>query len=317
MPVPKVYIDGQAGTTGLRIHQYLAGRRDLELIEIDPDRRKDPDARAEMLRSADAAILCLPDDASREAAELVGDAPTVIVDASTAFRTAPGWVYGLPELEPGHRGSVAASRRIANPGCYPQTVVLGLRPLITAGMVEAGAPVTVHALSGYTGGGKSLIATWEDPAGGLLELDREAFYALERVHKHIAEMHRWSGLSQAPSFAPAVGPFATGMRVCVPLHASVLAPGVDGATVHEVLADRYAREPFVRVVLHTSALGERDLDPHACDGTNRIELHVLPNPGGHVMIVGLLDNLGKGAGGCAVQNLNLALGLGETTGLSS
>ncbi len=137
------------------------------------------------------------------------------------------------------------------------------------------------------------------------------------MHKHIAEMHRWSGLTEAPYFAPAVGPFATGMRVCVPLHASVLAPGVDGAAVHAALADRYAREPFVRVELHTAALTERDLDPHACDGTNRIELHVLPNPAGHVMIVGLLDNLGKGAGGCAVQNLNLALGLGETTGLSS
>jgi N-acetyl-gamma-glutamyl-phosphate reductase len=315
---PRVYIDGQAGTTGLRIHQFLAARTDLEVIEIDPARRKDPDARAEMLRTADAAILCLPDDASREAAELVGDAPTVVIDASTAFRTSTDWVYGLPELEPGHRDVIAAATRISNPGCYPQTVILALRPLVQAGLMEAGAPIAVHALSGYTGGGKSLIATWEDPATKLLELDREAFYALERVHKHTGEMHQYSGLVHAPFFAPAVGPFATGMRVCVPLHAAVMAPGADGAAVHAVLADRYAHEPFVRVTpLRTSALGERDLDPHACDGTNRIELHVLANPAGHMMVVGLLDNLGKGAGGSAVQNLNLTLGLGEGTGLAA
>lgn len=313
---PRVYIDGQAGTTGLRIHQYLADRDDLEVIEIDPDRRKDPAARAEMLRSADASILCLPDDASREAAELVGDADTVIIDASTAFRTSPDWVYGLPELSPDQRVAVASARRIANPGCYPQTVVLALRPLVEAGVLDASSAISVHALSGYTGGGKSLIGKWEDPDGGLLHLDREAMYAVERVHKHVAEMHHFSLLTAAPFFVPAVGPFATGMRVCIPLHASLLG-GADGSAVHEVLAGRYADEPFVRVApQRTDALDERDLDPHACDGTNRIELHVLANPAGHVLVVGLLDNLGKGAGGCAVQNLNLALGLPETSGLT-
>ena len=314
-----MYIDGQAGTTGLRIHQYLAGRDDLEVIEIDPDRRKDPEARAEMLRSADASILCLPDDASREAAELVGDADTVVIDASTAFRTSPDWVYGLPEMSADQRSAVVAARRIANPGCYPQTVILALRPLIEAGALDPSVPISVHALSGYTGGGKSLIAKWEDPAGGLLRLDREAMYAVERVHKHVAEMHHFSRLAAAPFFVPSVGPFATGMRVCIPLHASMLGAGggTAGAAVHEVLAARYEGEPFVRVApLRTDALDERDLDPHACDGTNRLELHVLANPAGHVLVVGLLDNLGKGAGGCAVQNLNLALGLPETAGLS-
>jgi N-acetyl-gamma-glutamyl-phosphate reductase len=312
-----VYIDGQAGTTGLRIHQFLADRSDIEVIEIDPSRRKDPAARAEMLRTADASILCLPDDASREAADLVGDADTVIIDASTAFRTDRSWAYGLAELTPGHRDVLAAAKRISNPGCYPQTVILGLRPLIAAGLVRADAPIAVHAVSGYTGGGKSLIAKWEDAETKLLELDREAFYALERVHKHVPEMQEYAGLEHAPFFAPAVGPFATGMRVCVPLHASMLDGGATAQTVHATLSDRYAREPFVSVPpLRTSALDERDLDPHACDGTNRIELHVLANPSGHVMLVGLLDNLGKGAGGSAVQCMNLALGLGETTGLT-
>lgn len=321
MAHPTVFVDGQSGTTGLRIRELLAGHGGVEVLDIDPERRRDPDARADLLRRAHAAVLCLPDDASRDAAAMVGDAPTVLIDASTAFRTDPGWAYGLPELEPGHRAVLASSTRIANPGCYPQTVVLGLRPLVQAGVLRPDAPVAVHALSGYTGGGKALIGTWEDPDGGLLGMDHEAMYAVERVHKHVPEMHRYSALERPPFFVPAVGPFATGMRVCVPLHASLLtadggASAASGAAVHEVLHERYRNEPFVRVApLHTAPLTERELDPHACDGTNRLELHVLGNPAGHVLVVGLLDNLGKGAAGSAVQNLNLALGLPETQGL--
>jgi N-acetyl-gamma-glutamyl-phosphate reductase len=315
--LPKVYIDGQAGTTGLRIHHFLANRSDLEVIEIDPARRKDPAAREEMLRTADAAILCLPDEASREAVALLGDANTVVIDASTAFRTAPGWIYGLPEISADHRAAIAGARRIANPGCYPQTVILGLRPLLEEGLVDPAAPLVVHALSGYTGGGKSTIEKWEDPDGKLLGLDREAIYAVERIHKHVPEMQVYSGLTNAPFFIPAVGPFATGMRVRVALHAAMLSPGTTAASLHEALADRYSNEVFITVApLVTAGIDDRALDPHACDGTNRLELHVLANPAGHVLIVGLLDNLGKGAGGCAVQNLNLALGLGETSGLS-
>jgi N-acetyl-gamma-glutamyl-phosphate reductase len=314
---PKVYIDGQAGTTGLRIHQFLADRTDLEVIEIEPERRKDASARQEMLRTADAAILCLPDEASREAVDLLGDADTVVIDASTAFRTDPSWVYGLPELSAQQRADLQTATRISNPGCYPQTVILGLRPLIGEGLVAPDSPIVVHALSGYSGGGKSTIEKWEDPQGKLLELDREAIYAVERIHKHVPEMQQYSGLAEAPFFIPAVGPFATGMRVRLALHASMLNPGTTAATIHEALQARYRNEPFVKVApLVDHVIDDRALDPHACDGTNRIELHVLANPAGHVLIVGLLDNLGKGAGGCAVQNLNLALGLGETTGLS-
>jgi N-acetyl-gamma-glutamyl-phosphate reductase len=315
--VPKVYIDGQAGTTGLRIHQFLAGRTDLEVIEIDPDRRKDPAAREEMLRTADAAILCLPDEASIEAVELLGDADTVVIDASSAFRTAPGWAYGLPEISADQRSTIATSRRIANPGCYPQTVILALLPLIAGGLVEPAAPIVVHALSGYSGGGKSTIEKWEDPSGNLLDLDREAIYAVDRIHKHVPEMHRYSGLTNAPFFVPAVGPFATGMRVRVALHHSMLTANTTAADIHSALMNRYETEPFITVgPLVNSGIDDRALDPHACDGTNRLELHVLANPSGHVLIVGLLDNLGKGAGGCAVQNLNLALNLGETSGLN-
>lgn len=311
----RVYIDGQAGTTGLQIHDRLVGRDDLELLEIAPERRKEPAARTELLRAADVAILCLPDDAAREAAELVGDAPTRLLDASTAHRVAPGWTYGLAELAPGQRREIASARRVSNPGCYPTGVVLLLRPLVDARLVAADAPIIVHALSGYSGGGRQMIERWEDPSTGLPGLPFEAPYALDREHKHVPEMVRHAGLAQAPQFVPAVGPFRCGMRLEIPLHRML---GPDPQAIHAALCARYAEERFVRVAPFSRAIAadEFALDPRGANGTNRVDLHVLPNPLGHVLLVAVLDNLGKGAAGAAVQNLNLMLGRDEALGLA-
>jgi len=315
---PRVYIDGQAGTTGLQIRDRLVARDDLALLEIDDARRKDPAARTELLRSADVAILCLPDDASREAVTLAGDAPVRLLDASSAHRVAEGWTYGLPELEPAQRDAIRGAHRVANPGCYPTGVTLLLRPLIDAGLLAADAPITVHALSGYSGGGRQMIERWEDPATGLPGLPFEAPYALDREHKHVPEMTRYARLAHRPQFVPAVGPFRCGMRIEIPLHASLLGAGADARALHAALLARYADEPFVAVppLATTAPSDERAFDPRAANGTNRIDLHVLPSPLGHVLLLAVLDNLGKGAAGAAVQNLNLMLGLDEATGLA-
>jgi N-acetyl-gamma-glutamyl-phosphate reductase len=311
-----IFIDGQAGTTGLRIRELLAGRRDLELIEVDPARRKDPAARRECLAAADVALLCLPDDAAREAVALVADRKTRVLDASTAHRVADGWVYGLPELARGQREAIAGARRVSNPGCYPTCTSLLLRPLVDADLLAPSTPLAIHALSGYSGGGRAKIERWQDPAQGLEHLPYEALYALDRVHKHVPEMTRHARLAAEPQFAPAVGPFECGMRVQIPLHAQLLG-GVSGKQLHEALAARYAHERFVRVLPIAEPLGEdeRSFDPEACNGTNRIDLHVVPNPAGHVLLIAIVDNLGKGAAGAAVQNLNLMLDLPEDAGL--
>lgn len=313
---PRVYIDGQAGTTGLQIRERLGARDDLTLLEIDAARRKDPAAREELLRAADVAILCLPDDAAREAVALAADSPVRFLDASTAHRVAEGWTYGLAELEPGQRAAIRAARHVANPGCYPTGVVLLLRPLVDAGLVRADVPITVHALSGYSGGGRQMIERWEDPATQLASLPFEAPYALDREHKHVPEMTRYARLAHKPQFVPAVGPFRCGMRIEIPLHASVLG-GITAERLHGALATRYAGEPFVQVHAYAASVpgDEHAFDPRATNGTNRIELAVLPNPLGHVLLVATLDNLGKGAAGAAVQNLNLMLGLDESRGL--
>jgi len=314
---PRIYIDGQAGTTGLQIRERLAPRRDITLLEIESSRRKDPTARTELLRSADVAILCLPDDASREAVTLAGDAPVRLLDASTAHRVADGWVYGLPELAPEQRAAIRGAARVSNPGCYPTGVILLLRPLVDAGLLAHDAAITVHALSGYTGGGRPMIERWEDATTALGTLPFEAPYALDREHKHVAEMTRYSGLVHRPQFVPAVGPFRCGMRTEIPLHAALLPSGVSAARLHEALAGRYADEAFVRVhpFRNEVSADERAFDPRAANGTNRIDLWVLPSPLGHVLLVATLDNLGKGAGGAAVQNLNLMLGVDEARGL--
>ena len=314
---PKIFIDGEHGTTGLQIRARLAARDDLDVISVPAERRKDPAARAEFLNAADVAILCLPDDAAREAVALAEGTRVRILDASAAHRVSKGWVFGLPELAPEQRGLIANATRVSNPGCYSSAVIVLLRPLVDAGLVPRDAPIAIHALSGYSGGGREMISKWEDPSGGMLTQVFEAPYALDRVHKHAPEMTRWSGLTHEPQFTPAVGPFRCGMRVQVPLHASLLPRGTSGKAIWEALDARYRGEAFVRVLPIVEPLGadERSFDPRACNDTNRIELRVIPHPSGHVLLMAVLDNLGKGAAGVAIQNLNAMLGLPEARGL--
>jgi N-acetyl-gamma-glutamyl-phosphate reductase len=317
MSRPRVFIDGQAGTIGLRLRNLLSGRRDLELLEIDPRLRKDTAARAELLNSADVSILCLPDAAAREAVAAIANPKARVIDGSTAHRVEPGWVYGVPELAGGQRAAIASAARVANPGCYPTCVSLLVRPLIEGGLLAADAPLAIHALSGYSGGGQAMIDRWESAEFGLGSLPFEAPYALDRKHKHVPEMMRYGQLTREPLFVPAVGPFRCGMRVQIPLPAGVAAQGTTAAAVLEAWRARYADEPCVRLrQLDASGDGaERLLDPTACNDTNRVELTVLPHPSGHLLLVAILDNLGKGASGAAVQNLNLMLGLDELAGL--
>ena len=313
----RIFIDGHAGTTGLRIREWLAGRDDLELAMLPEAERKSSEARRALQAKCDLTVLCLPDDAARESAAWAAEDGARLLDASTAHRVAAGWAYGLPELCPEQRGRIANASLVSNPGCYPTAFLLLVRPLVDAGLLDADAPLTIHALSGYSGGGRQMIEKWEAPESPLATLPFEAPYALDRIHKHIPEMAHWSGMSTPPIFVPAVGPFRCGMRVQVPLPASTLADGVTGKSLWETLDARYRDEPFVRVRPIEEPLDgdEQHFDPRACNDTNRIELQVLPNPGGHALLVALLDNLGKGAAGAAIQNLNLMLGLPETTGL--
>lgn len=313
-----VYVDGQEGTTGLRINEYLAQRQDIEVLRIDADKRKDPAERARLLNASDVSFLCLPDAASREAAAMVTNPKTCLIDASTAHRTAPGWAFGLPELAKGQRDAIRATKRIANPGCHATAFILAVRPLVDAGLLPAGAQVSATSITGYSGGGKSMIAEYEGGPEGrtpaLLASPRP--YALGLAHKHIPEMMAHTGLTTAPLFMPIVGPFYKGLAVTVPLHLGQLRAGTTPQQVRDALAAHYDGERFIRVLPlrdpETMATGFFDVQ--ANNDTNNVDLVVFGNDQ-QILVIARLDNLGKGASGAAVQSMNVHLGVDEALGL--
>jgi N-acetyl-gamma-glutamyl-phosphate reductase len=312
----KVFIDGEAGTTGLQIHARLKDRRDISLLSIDAERRKDPAARAEMLNAADLVILCLPDDASREAVSLIENSTTKVIDASTAHRVAPGWVYGFPESEPGQRAAIAAATRVTNPGCWSTGAIGLLRPLVRDGIVPVDWPVSISGVSGYSGGGKAMIAEFEGPEAGPTPAPYR-IYATGLEHKHVPEIETRVGLTGRPLFAPAVGRYYKGMIVEVPLQLWALPGQPSVADVQSSLTAAYAGEPFVEVATPVQAAEVKTLDPEGLNGTNRMRLYVFgAERHRQTRLVALLDNLGKGASGAAVQSLNIMLGLPESAGLN-
>ncbi|MCX5494150.1 N-acetyl-gamma-glutamyl-phosphate reductase [Kaistia dalseonensis] len=315
--VSTVFIDGEAGTTGLQIRQRLESRGDLKLVSIDPARRKDPAARAELLNGVDAVILCLPDAAAKEAVGLIDNPYVKVIDASTAYRTAPDWVYGFAELDDEQRARIVAAKRISNPGCYATGAIALLRPLTMAGLLPNDWPVTINAVSGYSGGGKSMIAEFEDSSAANYTHDNFRIYALPLQHKHVPEIQKHGGLAFRPIFAPSVGRYAQGMIVEIPLHLALIPGEPEPSHLREALAEHYAGERFVEVASREESEAMTGLDPEGLNGTNQLKLFVFGTEGGgQARLVALLDNLGKGASGAAVQNLNLALGLDEAASLT-
>ena len=306
---PKIFIDGEHGTTGLQIRALLAGRNDLEVISVPVERRKDLAARKEFLNAADVAILCLPDDAAKESVALIENDTTRVIDASTAHRIAEGWTYGFPEMDAAQMKAIAVSKRVANPGCWPQGPIAGLRPLISAGLLPADLPVSVSGISGYSGGGRQMIEDYEAQGE---ESPEFLPYGLMLKHKHVPELRAYAKLAHDPIMQPAVGNFAQGMITVVPLQLGRLAKVPTGAQMHAALADHYAglKGGVVEVAPLVDFERSGDIQPEIYNGTNKMKLYVSANDSrAQALLIAVYDNLGKGASGAAVQNLDLMLGL--------
>jgi len=306
MSLPTIFIDGDQGTTGLQIHDRLRNRADLQLLTLAAAERKDPRRREEAINACDIAILCLPDAAAREAVGFVRNPDVRVIDASSAHRTHPEWVYGFPEMTQEHAQRIAQARRVTNPGCYPTGAIALLRPLVDAGLMQRDFPVTVYATSGYSGGGRATIEAHE--SGDMSIVAQSRVYGLALEHKHTPEIQRYAGLARRPFFIPAYGAYRQGIVLTVPIELRLLAGGVDGVRLQACLARHYANAPHVEVMSLEQTKAMTYLDPQALNGTNDLQLGVFANlDHGQVLLSAVFDNLGKGASGAAVQNLDLML----------
>ena len=307
----KVFIDGKEGTTGLKIFERFAKRNDIEILQIDEEKRKDPVEKAKMINASDYTFLCLPDAAAIESAELCTNPKTVIIDASTAHRTNPDWAYGFPELDKSFREKIAVSNRIAVPGCYASGFISLGYPLVKSGILPKDYPVVIHAVSGYSGAGKKAIALYEAEDRNP-ELDSPRLYALTQAHKHLPEMKKITGLEYEPVFNPYVCDFFQGMTVTTGLHARLLAKKVTARDVWEMMSEHYAGSRFVKVAgfMGEGTLTEQFIPANTLAGTNNMEIFVYGNDD-RIMLTSRFDNLGKGASGAAVQCLNIRMGIDE------
>lgn len=309
MRSPVVFIDGDQGTTGLQIHERLRDRTDIRVLTLAAAERKNPRRRAEAINACDIAMLCLPDAAAREAVDAIVNPDVRVIDASSAHRTHPDWVYGFAEMTPGQAERIANARRVTNPGCYPTGAIGLLHPLIAAGLIPDSYPISIHAVSGYSGRGRAGVDEHEGP--GAANAPSYQVYGLELAHKHTPEIEQHAGLAQRPVFVPAYGAFRQGIALTVPLVSRLLASGADGATLHACLTRHYADAAHVRVLPLQESGALKHLDPQVLNGTNDMNLCVFQNvEHGQVLLAAVFDNLGKGASGAAVQNLNLMLDRG-------